>query len=57
MDRHCRFCGKVLSLYQTKFCCREHWLEYEEENTKTGRLSGSKKTLLENRKVMRCTNE
>ena len=57
MIRYCKQCSKVLSLYQTKFCCKEHWLEFERENTKTGRLSGSKKTLLKNRKIMRCTNE
>ncbi len=41
LDRHCGVCGKVLKIKQTKFCCKKHWLEFE-DSAKRSRQSISK---------------
>jgi hypothetical protein len=29
LKRHCKVCGKVLTIHQKKFCSKKHWIEFE----------------------------
>jgi len=52
ISRYCKFCKKLLNRTQTKYCCKAHYLQWEREHTHCGRLSGSKKVKIVNRKPM-----